>query len=83
VFGNLLKSLHKAYDKINQERKKSGNGAILLSWEQKPAYRAATRTLDWAVREESLNETNIQYCARVLGRKGVMEANLSGPADEA
>jgi uncharacterized membrane-anchored protein len=61
----------------NEERKRRGWPAMeLAGWQAEPAYDPVTHHLVWALRIRSEGEETINYNTRMLGRTGVMSANL-------
>jgi uncharacterized membrane-anchored protein len=48
----------------------------VVGWERKPAYNPQTHNLEWAIRFSSLGTPVVNFNVRVLGRAGVMSANL-------
>jgi uncharacterized membrane-anchored protein len=73
----MLESMRRGNEEGNKERRKRGWATLeLIGWEVKPQYDAETNNLEWAVRAESNGEPVLNYNTRILGRRGVMEANL-------
>lgn len=73
----MLKSIRKATDAANEERKKQGWPEMtILGWEQKPRYNETTHNIEWALRGESEGASFINYNTRLLGRGGVMSVTL-------
>ncbi len=79
----MLEAMRRGNEAGNKERRKRGWATLdLIGWEVKPQYDAETNNLEWAVRAESNGDPVLNYNTRILGRHGVMEANLVvDPAD--
>lgn len=79
----ILKSIRQGTEEANKERKRRGWGTLeLVGWEQKPGYNDRTKNLEWATRGRSKEGDSINYNTRLLGRHGVMSANLVTGPDE-
>ena len=73
----LLKSIKTGTENANEERKKRGWSTMsVVGWERRPAYDAATHNLTWAIRGRSDGSDSVNYSVRLLGRGGVMDADL-------
>ena len=73
----LMKSMQEGSREANAERQKRGWTALNLEgWHQPPFYDAATNNLTWATRLNSEGETVINHSIRLLGRTGMMSAQL-------
>ncbi len=77
----LLKSIREGTEAFNVERKKMGREPVhVVGWEKPPFYDAATHNLVWAIRLSSQaggkTSYSINYFSRILGREGVLIANL-------
>jgi uncharacterized membrane-anchored protein len=73
----LLESIRQAAVAGNQERQRRGTPTVeVLGWELRPQYDPAAHSLDWAVRGVSQGQPVVNYNARLLGRRGVMQAIL-------
>ena len=48
----------------------------IVGWEQQPFYDPQTNNLTWAIKGRSEGSTSINHSTRLLGRKGVMSADL-------
>lgn len=73
----ILKSIRDATEQANEERRRRGWATMeILGWERPPAYNATTNNLTWAIRGRSEGELVVNYNTRLLGRTGVMSANL-------
>jgi uncharacterized membrane-anchored protein len=74
----ILKSLKEGTAAGNPERKKRGWAPLYVTgWEQPPFYDPETHNLTWVIRLESNGRTDVNYRARILGRGGVMSADLA------
>ena len=77
-YADLLKKMQSGTVEENKERQKQGYPAItLVGWAAPPHYDAATHKLYWAkdLLVEGADEHTLNYCVRMLGRKGVLELN--------
>ncbi len=73
----LLDALKQANNEANDYRKSHGLPTLQISgWERKPVYNQGTHNLEWAVRATSEGEPVVNFNVRMLGRSGVMSANL-------
>ncbi|MCC6745475.1 MAG: DUF2167 domain-containing protein [Acidobacteria bacterium] len=74
----LLTELREGTDAGNEVRRKKGWETLeLVGWQQKPFYDPATNNLTWATRLRSVKEGDtINHSIRLLGRRGVMSAEL-------
>jgi len=73
----LLDALKEANVDANAYRKSHGQPELKIDgWERRPAYNRATQSLEWAVRATSEGEPIVNFNVRMLGRSGVMSANL-------
>lgn len=73
----ILKSIRSGNDAANRERASRGWGTLeILGWEQPPRYNTETNNLEWAVKATSGQDPVVNYNTRLLGRAGVMKANL-------
>lgn len=79
----LLKTLREGQVEANKELKKLGQPArTLRGWEKAPFYDNETHNLTWAIQVgvDGQPGYGVNYNSRILGRGGVMEANLvTGP----
>ncbi|HOX03091.1 MAG TPA: DUF2167 domain-containing protein [Candidatus Paceibacterota bacterium] len=79
----LLKTIRQGTDYANREREKRGIPPLrIVGWEQRPEYNQETHNLEWAIRAESEGEPVLNYNTRLLGRRGVMSANLVVEPDQ-
>ncbi|MBN2573318.1 MAG: DUF2167 domain-containing protein [Deltaproteobacteria bacterium] len=79
----ILESLRKANEYGNQERKKRGWPPItVVGWHTPPFYNKETNNLEWCIKGESQGHAIVNYNTRILGRGGVMSANLLVPPDQ-
>jgi uncharacterized membrane-anchored protein len=81
----ILKSLRAGNERGNEERKKRGWSTLeLQGWSTPPRYDPVTNNLTWAIRASSEGSEVINHSVRLLGRKGVMDADLVlGPGEVA
>jgi uncharacterized membrane-anchored protein len=81
----ILKSLRTGNEHGNEERRKRGWATLELEgWSAPPRYDPVTNNLTWAIRASSEGSQVINHSVRLLGRKGVMDADLVlGPSQVA
>ncbi len=73
----ILKSIKDGTEASNKQREKMGSRPIhVVGWDKSPTYNPESHNLEWAIRAESGGDQILNYNTRLLGRKGVMEANL-------
>jgi uncharacterized membrane-anchored protein len=77
----ILKTIQRGTDEGNQERRQRGWVEIeVLGWQRPPYYDAVTHNLTWSTRLVAKNSTSgketINHSVRLLGRSGVMNADL-------
>jgi uncharacterized membrane-anchored protein len=73
----ILESIKAGTEQANKLRASMGVPPLsIVGWEQKPAYSTETNRLSWAIRGQSEGQPIINYNTRILGRGGVMSANL-------
>jgi uncharacterized membrane-anchored protein len=73
----ILKAIREGNEASNEERKRRGWATIdVVGWSVPPRYDEATHNLEWAVLGRSGDHDIVNYNTRLLGRVGVMEANL-------
>ncbi len=71
----ILSAYRGALDRQNEETIKRGVPSITLEdWEIKPAYDPAENKLEWALKSKTDKQLVVNYCVRLLGRHGVLEA---------
>jgi len=84
-YGKLLVSMKEGTVESNKERVKQGYGTVdLVGWAEVPHYDSSTHKIYWA-KELAFegNESNtLNYCVRILGRRGVLELNSVAPISE-
>jgi len=77
-YAELLKNMQAATDVESKERIKQGfSAARLVGWAEAPSYDISTHKLFWA-KELQFNgepDNTLNYCTRILGRRGVLELN--------
>jgi uncharacterized membrane-anchored protein len=84
-FDDLMRDMREGEKEINPERIRQNYPPInLVGWATKPHYDAATHKVYWAkdmiVGDSPIHTLN--YFARVLGRKGVLEINFVATMDQ-
>jgi uncharacterized membrane-anchored protein len=73
----ILQSLQNSNELGNEERKRRNWPSMeLAGWQTEPAYDPVTHYLIWGLRVRSDGTESINYNTRMLGRTGVMSANL-------
>ena len=73
----LLRSIKAGAVQGNKERQRHGHPPVeVVGWELPPQYDAARHSLEWAIRGLCSGRPVVNYNARLLGRKGVIEAIL-------
>ncbi|HEX2570850.1 MAG TPA: DUF2167 domain-containing protein [Polyangia bacterium] len=79
----ILNSMKEATNAGNEERRKRGWGELQVTgWYQAPRYNNETHNLEWAARVHGKDGDSINYEIRLLGRRGVMSAQLIGSPEE-
>jgi uncharacterized membrane-anchored protein len=74
---SILASLREGNDEANKLRRSKGWPELaILGWIEPPAYEETTQHLVWAIRGKSEGGEVANYNTRILGRTGVMSANL-------
>lgn len=73
----ILESIKAGTEEANKQRARMGTAPLeVVGWETPPFYNSQTQRLSWAVRARSEGRFIINYNTRILGRGGVMSANL-------
>lgn len=73
----LLASIRQGTEQSNLYRRQHGFGELhVVGWEQSPEYDSYSHNLVWAIRGRSDHGEVVNYNTRLLGRGGVMSANL-------
>ena len=73
----ILESLKAGNERGNEERRKRGWSTLdLQGWSTPPRYDPVTNNLTWAIRASSEGSVVINHSVRLLGRRGVMDADL-------
>ncbi|MBY0492627.1 MAG: DUF2167 domain-containing protein [Cyanobacteria bacterium] len=74
----ILSSIKEGTEASNKLRKQRGWPTMnIVGWYEEPYYDEATNNLTWAIEGGSGDgETSINHSTRLLGRRGVMRANL-------
>ena len=84
-YDDLLKDMQSGEKEVNAERVRQGYPSIeLVGWAAKPSYDAKSHKLYWAkdlVFDKEPAHT-LNYSARVLGRRGVLELNFVASMEE-
>jgi uncharacterized membrane-anchored protein len=83
----ILKTLRRGNDAANRERESRGWEQLVIDgWEREPYYDSLTNNLTWSLRVAAKGspEMSVNHSVRLLGRSGVMHADLvADPADMA
>lgn len=80
--GAILKGLQEGNREGNEERRRRGYAPLTLEgWHQAPFYDTATNNLTWATKLSSEGEPVINHSVRLLGRTGLMSAQLVDGTD--
>ena len=74
----ILRTIQEGTEEGNQERQDRGWGAIYIDgWQRAPFYDERTHNLTWSTRlHDETGDTSINHSVRLLGRGGVMHADL-------
>jgi len=75
----ILAGLKKGTEQANEERRTKGWSTLSITdWVRKPFYDSRTHNLTWALgaQDDKTHEEVINNSVRILGRDGVMTANL-------
>jgi uncharacterized membrane-anchored protein len=74
---DILQSIREGTEASNEVRKEKGWPAIsIVGWHTPPFYNRETNNLEWCIKGESEGHAIVNYNTRILGRMGVMSANL-------
>jgi uncharacterized membrane-anchored protein len=85
--GRILATIREGQDAANEERRDRGYPELVIpGWRRQPYYDTASNNLTWSLRvrgkEEDESGESINHSVRLLGRRGVMHADLvADPAD--
>lgn len=73
----ILESIKQGTEASNEARRSRGWATMEISgWKQKPSYNPQTNNLEWAIEATSDGQQIVNFNTRILGRSGVMSANL-------
>jgi uncharacterized membrane-anchored protein len=73
----ILDSIREGNEAGNEERARQGWPPIkIVGWHTSPFYNKDTNNLEWCIEGESEGRKIVNYNTRILGRRGVMSANL-------
>ena len=73
----ILQSIKEGTKASNEERRQRGWAEMeILGWHTPPRYNQTTNNLTWAIRGSSEGDEVVNYSVRLLGRRGVMDADL-------
>jgi uncharacterized membrane-anchored protein len=81
----ILKSIQGGTEASNEERRKRGWDELeVVGWQREPYYDPATHNLTWSTRVKSKRSPNesVNHSVRLLGREGVMNADLVADPSE-
>jgi uncharacterized membrane-anchored protein len=78
----LLASIREGTRAANEERQKLGWPTVeVVGWQQTPFYDPQTHNLSWSIRGRGQDGEVINYSTRLLGRRGVMQADMVLPPE--
>lgn len=73
----ILESIRKGTEASNEERKRRGWPTVrIVGWHTAPFFDTSSKNLQWCIKGESRGETVVNHNTRLLGRQGVVSANL-------
>ena len=73
----ILAGLKSGNEAANKERRERGWGTLnIIGWEKPPFYDTRTNNLTWSIKAQSDDSVSANYSVRLLGRGGVMNADL-------
>lgn len=87
TISTILDSIRKGTESANQERRDRGWPTLsIVGWEKQPFYDPSSHNLVWGIRGSSTEDGkpsySINYNTRILGREGVLSANLVVDPDQ-
>jgi uncharacterized membrane-anchored protein len=81
-YSELLKQMQAGSEEASKERAKQGYETIkLVGWAEPPHYDPVTHKIYWAkeIQFGGSPDNTLNYCTRILGRRGVLELNAVAP----
>jgi len=73
----LLSSIRSGTERANEERQRRGwETMTIVGWQSRPHFDDTTKNLTWGIRGKGGHSEVINHSVRLLGRGGVMEAEL-------
>jgi uncharacterized membrane-anchored protein len=79
----ILSTIKQGNDYANKLRRERGWARLdIVGWQQRPFYDPRTNNLTWAISGSTEGRIGINHSTRLLGRRGVMRANLVLPPDD-
>lgn len=80
----ILRSLQAGTEEGNKERRRRGWGTLSIGgWVAQPYYDLSTHNLTWAISAvDADGSESINHSVRLLGRSGVMHADLVGSSEQ-
>jgi uncharacterized membrane-anchored protein len=79
----ILSSIQEGTEAANKVRRERGWPTMqIVGWHMEPFYDPDTNNLTWSIRGSSDDGETINHSTRMLGRRGVMRANLVAGPDE-
>jgi uncharacterized membrane-anchored protein len=84
-YDDLLKQMQQEDTEANPQREKDGYPAInLVGWAAPPRYDKASHKLYWAkdLKVAGDQADSLNYCIRILGRRGVLQLNVVAFMDQ-
>jgi uncharacterized membrane-anchored protein len=79
----IIASIKEGTEAANDIRKKRGWPEVhVVGWHEEPFYDSETNNLTWSITGSSDDGESINHSTRLLGRRGVMRANLVASPEE-
>lgn len=79
----MIASIREGTEASNKVRQERGWSEVhVVGWHQAPFYDPATNNLTWSITGSSDDGESINHSTRLLGRRGVMNANLVAAPEE-
>ncbi len=73
----ILSTIKRGTERANTIRKEKGWDEMFVDgWVRAPHYNPASHNLTWSIKGHSSDGTSINHAVRLLGRRGVLHANL-------
>ena len=79
----IISSIREGTEAANEVRKQRGWPEVhIVGWHQQPFYDSKTNNLTWSIKGSSDDGDNVNHSTRLLGRRGVISANLVAAPEE-